>query len=107
MSNNAKGFNSVVKQAQKMQQQIARIQEEMADREIEATVGGGAVMAVVNGRQKLIKLSIDAEVVDPEEIEALEELIVAAINLANENASEMIQSEVNKITGGLSIPGLF
>ena len=107
MSNNARGFNSVVKQAQKMQQQIARVQEEMADREIEATAGGGAVMAVVNGRQKLVKLSINAEVVDPEEIESLEELIIAAINLANENASEMIQSEVNKITGGLSIPGLF
>lgn len=107
MSKKQRGFNSVVKQAQKMQLQISRVQEEMADREIEASVGGGAVLAVVNGRQKLVRLSINPEAVDPEDVESLEDLIMSAINLANENASKMIQTEVNRITGGLHIPGIF
>ena len=79
----------------------------MADREIEATSGGGAVLAVVNGRQELVKLKINPEVVDPEDVEMLEELVQTAINIAMKNAVDMLQSEVNKITGGMNIPGLF
>lgn len=100
-------FTNIVKQAQQMQQRIARVQDQMADREIEATAGGGAVIAVVNGKQKLVRLTIAKEAVDPNDIETLSELVTTAVNLAMENAQEMLQSEVNKITGGLNIPGLF
>jgi DNA-binding YbaB/EbfC family protein len=100
-------FTNIVKQAQKMQTQISRVQDQLADREIEASAGGGAVLAVVNGKQKLVKLVIAPELVDPAEIETLTELVTTAVNLAMENAQEMLQSEVNKITGGLNIPGLF
>ncbi len=100
-------FTNIVKQAQKMQQQIARMQDQMADREVEASAGGGAVLAVVNGKQKLVKLVIAPEVVDPADIETLSELVSTAVNLAMENAQAMLQSEVNKITGGMNIPGLF
>ena len=102
-----KGFGGIVKQAQRMQQQIGRVQDQMADREIEATSGGGAVLAVVNGRQELVKLKINPEVVDPEDVEMLEELVQTAINIAMKNAVDMRQSEVNEITGGMNIPGLF
>lgn len=107
MSNPKGGFSDIVKQAQRMQQQIGRVQDEMSDREIEATAGGGAVLAVVNGKQELVKLTIDPEVIDPNDAQTLEELVMTAVNLAMENAQEMVQSEVNRITGGLSIPGLF
>lgn len=107
MSTGKGGFGSIVKQAQRMQQQIGRVQDQMADREIEATSGGGAVLAVVNGRQELVKLKINPEVVDPEDVETLEELVQTAINVAMKNAVDMLQSEVNKITGGMNIPGLF
>lgn len=107
MSNQKGGFSNVVKQAQRMQQQIARVQDQMADREVEATSGGGAVLAVVNGRQAVVRLEINPEVIDPADPEMLSELVMTAVNLAMENAQEMIQTEVNKITGGLSIPGLF
>lgn len=103
----SKGFNDIVKKAQKMQQQISRVQDEMKDREVEATAGGGAVLAVVNGKQELVELKIDKEVVDPDDVQMLEELVMTAINLAMENSQEMVQNEVNRITGGLSIPGLF
>lgn len=107
MSNVKGGLGGIVKQAQKMQQQIGRIQDSLADTETEATSGGGAVTAVVNGRQELVKLAIDPEVIDPAEVEVLQDLVLAAVNLAMKNAQEMIQSEVNKVTGGLNIPGLF
>jgi len=107
MSNQKGGFSGIVKQAQRMQQQIARVQDQMGDREIEATSGGGAVTATVNGKQELVSLVISPEAVDPEDVETLQELVMTAVNLAMENAQEMVQTEVNKITGGLSIPGLF
>ena len=107
MSTGKGGLGSIVKQAQRMQQQIGRVQDQMADREIEATSGGGAVLAVVNGRQELVKLKINPEVVDPEDVQMLEELVQTAINIAMKNAVDMLQSEVNKITGGMNIPGLF
>jgi len=100
-------LGGIVKQAQRMQQQITRIQDSLADVEVEATAGGGVVTAVVNGKQQVLKLKIDPAVVDPTEIDALQDLVCAAVNLALKNSSEMLQSEVNKVTGGLNIPGLF
>lgn len=106
MSSN-RGMGDIMKQAQRMQQQMARLQEEMADREIEATSGGGVVVAVVNGKQELVSLKINKDVVDPEDVETLQDLVIAAVNLATSNAREMVDNEMNEITGGLSIPGLF
>lgn len=106
MSSN-RGIGDIMKQAQRMQQQMARLQDEMADREIEATSGGGVVVAVVNGKQELVRLEINQDVVDPSDVETLQDLVIAAVNLATSNAREMVEAEMNKITGGLSIPGLF
>lgn len=102
-----KGMGGFVKQAQRMQNQLTKIQDSLAETEVEATSGGGAVTAVVNGRQELVRIAIAPEAVDPSDVEALQDLVLAAVNLAMKNAQEMIQSEVNKVTGGLSIPGLF
>lgn len=106
MSSN-KGMQGILKQAQRMQQQIAKLKTEMKDREIEATSGGGVVRVVVNGEQEITKLEIDPAVVDPDDIETLVELVTTAVNLAASNAREMVDSEMNEITGGLSLPGLF
>lgn len=105
MSSN-RGMGDIMRQAQRMQQQLARLQDEMSDRVIEATSGGGAVLAVVNGKQELVRLEIAPEVVDPNDLETLQDLVIAAVNLAHGNAREMVESEMNKITGGLNIPGL-
>lgn len=101
------GMNNLVRQAQKMQGRIAKVQEEIGQKTIEASTGGGMVTAVVNGNQELIKIKINPEVVDPSDVEVLEEMIVGAINQAMEMASDMMNTEIEKITGGLNIPGLF
>ena len=101
------GIQDIVKTAQRMQQQITRVQEKMADNETEVSTGGGAVVATVNGRQELVALKIDPAAVDPSDVATLEELVMTAVNSAMANSQEMIQSEVNRITGGLNIPGLF
>ena len=101
------GFSSIVRQAQKMQQQISRVQDGMADKIIEASSGGGRVTAYVNGRQELIKLTIDPEVIDPEDPSMLEDMILAAVGQAISHSQKMVSEEVNKITGGINIPGLF
>jgi hypothetical protein len=95
-----------MKQAQKIQAQIARVQEEMASKSVEATVGGGMVTAVVNGKYELVSLKIEEDVVKSEDIEMLQDLIVAAVNEGIRNAQEMVSGEMSKITGGLNIPGL-
>jgi DNA-binding YbaB/EbfC family protein len=104
---NQPALNGIVKQAQKMQQQIARVQGEMNEKEVEATAGGGAVLAAVNGKQEVTRLEISPELLKTEDAQTVAELVMTAINLAMENSREMIQSEVNRITGGLNIPGLF
>ncbi len=101
------GFSSIVRQAQKMQQQIGRVQDDMASRVIEASSGGGRVTAYVNGRQELVNLKIDPEVIDVDDPSMLEDLILAAVGQAIKNSQEMVAEEVNKITGGINIPGLF
>jgi DNA-binding YbaB/EbfC family protein len=101
------GIQDIVKTAQRMQQQITRVQEKMADHETEVSAGGGAVVATVNGRQELVSLRIDPDAVDPTDVATLEELVLTAVNRAMANSQEMVQSEVNRITGGLNIPGLF
>lgn len=99
-------FGNIMKQAQKMQAKIARLQEEMASKTVEVTAGGGMVTAVVSGKNELLSMRIEKDVVDPEDIEMLQDLIVAAVNEGIRRAQEMVSEEMSKITGGLNIPGL-
>ena len=103
----AKGIGDIMKMAQKMSKEVNKIQEELADKQVEASAGGGMVTAIVNGKQELIALKIEKEVVDPNEVEMLQDLIIAAINEALRKSQEMITAEMSKVTGGMNIPGLF
>ncbi|MDO9530416.1 MAG: YbaB/EbfC family nucleoid-associated protein [Syntrophales bacterium] len=102
----AQNFGNIMKQAQKMQAKIARLQEEMESRTVEVTAGGGMVTAVVNGKYELVSLKVEKDIVDPEDIEMLQDLVVAAVNEGIRRAQEMVSAEMSKITGGLNIPGL-
>ena len=100
-------MNNIVRQAQRMQSQIAKVQEEIGEKKVEASTGGGVVTAVVNGNSELLELRIDPAVANPEDLEMLQEMVIGAVNQAMKTASEMMNDEIEKITGGLSIPGLF
>lgn len=101
-------MNNLVKQAQKMQKDMEKLQEELKDRTIETSAGGGAITVVATGKKEIKEIVIKPEVVDPDDVEMLQDLIVAAVNEAIRKADEMVNSEMNKITGGLGgIPGLF
>jgi DNA-binding YbaB/EbfC family protein len=103
----SKGLGNIMKQAQLMQQKMARMQSELENRQVEATAGGGMVTAVVNGKQKLLSLKIEKSVVDPQDVEMLQDLVVAAVNEAVKKSQDLAQEEMGKVTGGLNIPGLF
>jgi len=103
----AKGLGNIMKQAQQMQSRIARMQQELEGKEVEATAGGGMVTARVNGKQELLSLTIEKDVVDPEDVEMLQDLVLAAVNEAIKQSQEMIKQEMGKVTGGMNIPGLF
>ena len=98
--------NAMMRQVQKMQEDMTALQAELETTEYEATVGGGAVTAVVTGKKELKSLSIKPEVVDPEDIEMLEDLIAAAVNSASAAVDKDSEEEMSKMTGGLNIPGL-
>lgn len=100
-------MNQMMKQAQKMQAKLATLQKELEQREIEATSGGGMVTARVNGKQELLELKINRECVDPDDVEMLQELVMTAINQAMTESQEMVSKAMNKVTGGMNIPGLF
>jgi hypothetical protein len=97
----------LMKQAQQMQSKLNELKEELGDRKITATSGGGMVTIVANGRQEILSVKIDPQVVDPEDVEMLEDLVLAAVNEAKRQAEEMLKEEMGKLTGGLPIPGLF
>ena len=101
-------FQKLMKQAQKMQEKMMQAQEELASKTVEAAAGGGMVAVVVNGKFELVSLRIEKEVVDPEDIEMLQDLIIAAVNEGIRMAQEMSAAEMSKITGGLNlnIPGI-
>jgi hypothetical protein len=103
----SKGLAQIMKQAQQMQQKMARLQEEASQRTAEASVGGGAVTAVVNGKNQVMSLSIRKEAVDPEDVEMLQDLVMAAVNEALKKVQSEVSAEMERITGGLNIPGLF
>ncbi len=100
-------MNKMMKQVQKMQAQMAKLQEELEEREVEASAGGEAVTVKVNGKQEVLEITIKPDVVDPEDVEMLEDLVLAAVNEALRTSQEMVSSEMGKITGGMNIPGLF
>ena len=102
-----KGMKDLMKQAQKMQQELLKKQEELANKVVEGTSGGGMVKVQMNGKNQVISLKIDPEVVDPDDVEMLEDLIIAAINEAQDELSKTSEDELSKFTGGMKIPGLF
>jgi DNA-binding YbaB/EbfC family protein len=95
-----------MKQAKKIQEKIASMQAELESKTIEATAGGGMVTVVVNGKFEILSLKIDKEVVNPEDLDMLQDLIIAAVNEGVRKAQEMASAEMSKITGGFNIPGL-
>ncbi len=100
------GLGQMMKQAQKMQAKIMKIQEEMADRSVEASSGGGMVTVTANGKQEILSIRIEPEVVDPEDVEMLQDLVAAAVNEALKKAQEMVAEEMAKVTGGMQLPGM-
>ena len=103
------GFNmqKLMKQAQKMQEDMARLQNELAEMEIEGSAGGGLVKATVNGKQEVLSLTIAPEAVDPDDIELLEDLVLAAIADAQKKSAETTAAEMQRVTGNMpNIPGL-
>lgn len=101
------GMGNLMKQAQQMQQKMLKMQEEMAQRTVEASVGGGMVTVVANGKAEVLRIKIEPQVVDPNDVEMLEDLILAGVNEALRKAQEMVADEMSKLTGGMKIPGLF
>jgi len=102
-----KGMKDLMKQAQKMQQDMAKAQEELANTVVEGTAGGGMIKVEMNGKNQVLSVKIDPEVVDPDDVEMLEDLIIAALNEATDKVSKTSESEMGKLTGGMNIPGLF
>lgn len=101
------GMNELVRQAQLMQRKIAKLQEELGERTVEASAGGGMVTVKATGKQDLVSITIDPSVVEAKDVEMLQDLVLAAANEALKNAKDMVQSEMGKITGGMNIPGMF
>jgi len=100
------GMGNLFKQAQQMQQKMAKLQEELGQRTVEASVGGGMVSVTVNGKNEVLSLKIEPQVVDPDDIEMLEDLVLAGVNEALRKSQEMVSDEMSKLTGGMKIPGL-
>ncbi len=101
-----KNVQAMVKQAQKLQQKMLKAQEELALKTVETSAGGGMVKVVATGNQRIESICLEKEVVDPEDIDMLQDLILAAVNDALNKSQEMANAEIGKLTGGLSIPGL-
>lgn len=99
-------MNKMMKQVQKMQQEMERLQQELVEKTVEATAGGGMVRVVCNGRHQLTSIEINPEAVDPDDVEMLQDVVMAAVNEALRKSQEMVDGEMERITGGLGLPGL-
>ncbi len=99
-------MGNLMKQAQQFQTKLAKLQEELGERTVEASSGGGMVTVVVNGQQQVVSISIDPEVIDSDDIEMLQDLIIAAVNDGLNRAKEMVNEEMSKLTGGLNLPNI-
>jgi DNA-binding YbaB/EbfC family protein len=102
-----KDMQGILRQAQQMQESLARLQEELAGKTVEASAGGGMVTVVVNGRQEVVSVRIEKEVVSPGDVELLQDLVAGAVNEAISRSRKMMAEEMTKITGGMNLPGLF
>jgi len=100
-------LNALMKQVKEMQEKVLKIQEELASKTVEATVGGGIVTVVANGQGDIVEIKIEPEAVDPDDVEMLQDLILAAVNEASRKAKDLMADEMSKVTGGMRIPGLF
>lgn len=100
-------MNQLMKQAQKMQEDMQRAQVELESKELEASVGGGAVTVKINGKKEILDITIKPEVVDPDDIEMLQDLVLSAVNQAIKSIDDMQNNQMSKLTGGMNIPGLF
>jgi len=105
--NQRSNMSSVIKQAQKMQEEMEKVQGELEEKTVEAAAGGGAVKVVVSGKKQLVSLEIDPDAVDPEDVETLQDMILVAVNDGIAKADEMMADGMSAVTGGLNIPGLF
>ena len=105
-SSGGSGSGGMAGQLQKLQEEFARTQEMLGDQIVEVTVGGGAIKAVMNGHQKLLSITVSPDVVDPEDVEMLQDMIVAAVNEAVEQSQGLAAQQMQGLTGGLNIPGL-
>ena len=105
--NTNKNMNSVIKQAQKMQEEMEKVQNELEEKTVESSSGGGAVNVVISGKKEIVSIKISPEAVDPDDVETLEDLITAAVNDGIKKADEMMAEGMSAVTGGLNIPGLF
>jgi hypothetical protein len=99
-------MGQLMKQAQQIQTKMAKLQEDLGDRTVEASSGGGMVIVVANGRQEVLSIRIEPEVIDPDDAEMLQDLIMAAINDALARAKDMVNEEMGKLTKGMNIPGM-
>lgn len=107
MGGGPQNMQSMIRQAQKMQEDMEALQAELNDREYETKAGGGAVTVKINGKKEILSIKLDEAIVDPEDIETLEDTIVAAVNEAIKTVEDTNSEEMNKITGNISMPGLF
>jgi DNA-binding YbaB/EbfC family protein len=103
---NVPNMGKLMKQAQQLQAKMAKMQEELSEKTVEASAGGGMVTAVANGKQEIVSIHIDKEVIDPEDSEMLQDLVMAAVNDALNRAKDMMNEEMGKLTKGMNIPGL-
>ncbi|MBW2612325.1 MAG: YbaB/EbfC family nucleoid-associated protein [Deltaproteobacteria bacterium] len=101
-----KGMGKMMKQAQQLQAKMMKMQDDLAEKTVEATSGGGMIKVVANGKQQVVSITIEKEVVDPEDVEMLQDLVLAAVNDALNRSQEMVSGAMSKLTGGMNIPGL-
>ncbi len=102
-----KGLGGIFKQAQEMQSKMAEVQNELGQKKVEVSVGGGMVNVTANGLNEILAIKIDDELINMQDREVLEDLIIGAVNEANRKVKELSQAEMSKLTGGIKIPGLF
>ena len=107
MGGGPQNMNSMIRQAQKMQEDMSALQEELETREYDVSAGGGVVNVKINGKREILSIGIEPEIVDPDDIETLSDILVAAVNEAIKKVDEVSESEMSKITGQMNIPGMF
>ena len=107
MGGGPQNMNSMIRQAQKMQEDMAALQAELEEREYDVSAGGGMVQVKINGKREILSINVNPDIVDPDDVEMLQDILVAAVNEAIKRVDSTTEQEMQKITGGLGMPGLF